>query len=391
MGIFSKKKKRGELVLVFDIGSSSVGGALFYIEESGVPNIIFSAREPIILEKKIEFDRFLTLTMRALEVIAVKVHTAGLGAPNRIFCVLSSPWYASQTREVFLEKNVPFIFNTKLADSLTQKEISLFKEEHISQLMGTSNEIRPIEIKNIKTMLNGYVTDSPINKKAKELKMSFFISMSPSKTLERIEETLGEYFHIKNIKFSSFVLASFTVARDIFIHQENFLLIDVSGEVTDISIIKKDILSESISYPLGRNFIIRGVASAFNCSLAQAKTFISLYKDGHAEAEIEKTLEPVIEKLKAQWLKAFQESLVNISNDISIPATIFITVDQDFANFFSETIKIEEFSQYTLTESKFRIIFLSTQALHGIALFNEGVTRDSFLTIEAIYISRFLH
>jgi len=33
MGIFGKSKNRNELAIVFDIGSSSVGGAVFYMQK----------------------------------------------------------------------------------------------------------------------------------------------------------------------------------------------------------------------------------------------------------------------------------------------------------------------------------------------------------------------
>ena len=131
MGIFSGTREKNELVLVFDIGSSSVGGALFWAQKSGIPKIIFSAKEPIPLEENIDVDRFLLLTIKSLEAVLNKIHKAGLGAPEKIFCVLSSPWYISEARIINLKKNTPFIFTEKLADDLIQKEIKLFEEEHL--------------------------------------------------------------------------------------------------------------------------------------------------------------------------------------------------------------------------------------------------------------------
>ena len=136
--------------------------------------------------------------------------------------------------------------------------------------------------------------------------------------------------------------------------------------------------------------MIRRVADILSCSLSEAKSLISLYKDGHAVESIEKKLGPIINKLETEWLKGFQESLVNLSDDISVPATIFITIDQDLADFFSKIIKTEQFSQYTLTESEFRIIFLGAQTLHGITAFKDNINRDPFLIIESIYINRFI-
>ena len=390
MSVFSKPKEQDELMLVFHIGSSSIGGALFWAQSSGIPKIIFSVREQVVIEKDINIDRFLFLTIQALEIVVNKVYLAGLGAPSRIFCVLSSPWYVSQTRMINMERNTPFIFTEKLADGLIKKEINLFEEEHLAQYANVGNQVRTIELKNIKTMLNGYESSIPLNQKAKELEMVIFISMSGEEVLKKIEETIGRHFHFKKIQFSSFILASFTVVRDLYVKQENFLLVDIGGEVTDISMIKKNVLRESISFPLGRNFLIRGVAAGLGCDLALANSLISLFKDGHADESTAKKLAPIIDQLKTEWLKKFQESLANLSHDISIPATIYIAIDKDLADFFAETIKTEQFNQYTLTESKFEVIFLSTVLLHGIAVFEEPVIREPFLIIDSIYINRFL-
>ncbi|MES2023652.1 MAG: hypothetical protein V4439_03130 [Patescibacteria group bacterium] len=385
---FFEGKEKDELALVFDVGSSSVGGALFYMQKSGAPKIIFSTREAIQLDKEVNFDRFLSATEDALGIVANKIIMAKLGAPKNIFCVLSSPWYASQIRTIKLQKNAPFIFTSKLADSLIDKEVNLFEEEYV---LGQNHPdgVRRIELKNIKTTLNGYTRTTPLGQKAKELEITIFISIASEKVLKIMEESISRHFNLKNIKFVSFALASFAVVRDMFMYQDNFLLIDVGGEVTDISMVKKDTLCNSISFPMGPNFMIRGVASALNSSLEEARSLFSLYKDNHADENTKLKLEPVISELKKEWLKKFQESLVNFSNDISIPSTIFITADADSADFFAEIIKSEQFNQYTLTETKFKIVFLDSKSLHGIAEYINETERDSFLTIESIYISRF--
>jgi len=390
MGIFSGSKKKGKLVLVFNIRSSSVEGALFWAQSSGIPKIIFSVQEPVIIENKIGIDRLLFLTIQSLEIVVNKIYMAGLGAPEQIFCVLSSPWHVSQTRIINLKKNTSFVFTVKLADSLIQKEINLFKEGHLTKYTNVDNSIRTIELKNIKTTLNGYETSKPLNQKAKELEMVIFISVSEERVLKNIEETIAKHFYLKQIQFSSFVMASFATVRDMYTQQENFLLVDISGEVTDISMIKKNVLRDSISFPLGRNFLTRGVSSSLGCALNEANSLISLFKDEHTEKTLAKKLALIINRLKAEWLRKFQESLADLSNDISIPATIYIAIDKDLTDFFSETIKTEQFNQYTLTESKFKVIFLNMELLHGITIFEENVIREPFLIIDSIYINRFL-
>ncbi len=390
MGIMGRAKSKDELALVFDIGSSSVGGALFFIQESGIPKIIMSVREPMILEHNLDTSMFLNLAQKALQIVADKIFKAGLGRPERIFCVLSSPFYVSQTRMIKYEKNTPFIFTEKFADSLVQKEIAVFESEYAASYNNPENKVRPIELKNIQTLLNGYDTAEPLNQKAENLKMTLFVSLSSEQVLQDIENIIRKFFQFKEIKFSSFIMASFTVVRDMYSHQENFLLVDIGGEVTDISMVKKNILRESVSFPLGRNFLVRGVGTALNCSLSDAQSFISLYKDGHADEATKIKLDPIISSLRIEWMKKFQESLANISNDISIPSTIYIALNKDLADFFAETIKSEQFNQYTLAESKFEVIFLGAEVFRDIAFFEGNVDRDAFLIMDSIYINRFL-
>ena len=390
MGIFSGNKKKDKLVLVFDIGSSSVGGVLFFTQNSGIPKIVFSVREPIAIEGNIEADRFLYLTIKSLETVASQIHKSGIGVPEEIFCVLSSPWHISQTRVIRLEKNTPFIFTPKLALDLIKKEIVLFEEEYSEKYPDIKSPIRSIEFKNTKIMLNGYETSKPLDQKTTELEMTLFVSISPEQILKNIEKTINRHFHVKEIKFSSFTMASFAIVRDTFANQDSFLLIDIGGEVTDISMVKGNVLCESISFPLGINFMIRGVAFSSLASLNEARSLISLFKDNHAVESTIKKIGPIIEKLRMDWLSNFQESLSRLSKDISVPATIYLVVDKELANFFSETIKTEQFNQYTLTESKFKVVFLDAEVFHTMATFKESIKRDSVLIIDSIYINRFL-
>src|SRR3989344_3417574 len=389
MGIFSKKKKE-ELALVFDVGSSAVSGALFYMGKDGTPKIIMNVSESIILEEKVNVEKFLRNTMETLKTVSSKICLAGKGAPRRVFVVLSSPWFVSQTRVIKYTKKDSFLFTSKLANELIEKEVKIFEEEYGVKYAHTENKVKPIELKNMKTRLNGYDSANPFNQSVKEVEMNIFVSLAQEKVLNGINKAIGRHFGHENIKFSSFIIASFTVARDVFINQENFLLVNIGGEVTDISMIKKDVLRESISFPMGCNFLIRNIADKLDISLEESKTYLSLYKDGHMEETILKKVEPAITLAKNEWLKNFQEFLSKLTNDISIPSTVFVTVDPHLSLFFSDTIKNEQFNQYILTESKFRVVFLGAQALHGIVNIKEEETRDPAVIIVSIYINRFL-
>lgn len=359
-------------------------------QKSGLPKIIFSVVEPIAAEEKFNTGRFLSRTLKSLEIVADKISKSGLGAPRRIFCVLASPWFVSQTRVIYLKKNSPFVFTEKIADELIKKEIKLMSDEHLSPSGGRQGAIRPIELKNIKTSLNGYDTEEPLYKKVKELEMNIFISMGEESVFLKMEDVIRKFFHFTEIKFSSFAMASFTAARDFSPERENFLLVDIGGEITDIFMVKKSVLRDSISFPLGRNFFSRSVAAGLGATISEANSLISLFKDGHAEATVAGKLRVSINQLQGEWLRQFQESLANLSNDISIPAAVYLTAEPNFANLFADTIKAEQFSQYTLAEAKFEITVLDANLLHRLASFEPSAARDPFLIIGCVYINRFL-
>ena len=383
-------KEKGKLILVLDIRSSSVGGSLFRAEKSGVPKIIFSTREPLSHDASVNIERFLPTTLNVLDQVVNKIFKAGLGVPESVFCVLASPWYVSQTRLINLKKPTPFIFSMALADELIKKEVELFKKDHMEKYINTNQAVEIIELRSVKTLLNGYETEDPIDQKVEEVDMTLFISMSPEQVLSGFKNVIKKYFHHDTVKFSSFTMASFAVMKNIFPDQPNFLLIDVGGEVTDISMVKKNVLRESISFAMARNFMIRGVSGALGCSEAEAESYLALLTAGHAEGPTESKLRPIVDKLKLDWLKSFQDSLANLSKDISVPYTIYLSADKDMLNFFGKIIEAEQFNQYTLTESKFKIVFLDTETLHGVAEFEKDTERDPLIMTDSAFINHFL-
>ncbi|MFA6325087.1 MAG: hypothetical protein WCX46_02565 [Candidatus Paceibacterota bacterium] len=389
MEIFRKSKKKNNFTLVFDIGSASVGAALFETQKNGIPKIIYSVRDIIPIQDHIDFSNFMFLTIKTLQIVAAKICLAHLGAPDRIFCTLSSPWYASQTRVINFSKSNSFLFNEKLANNLINKEIKLFEKEYVNKEEDLNN-VKILELKNIQTVLNGKVQGKIVGQKVKDVEITLFVSMSEKEFLNKIEDIVGQHFHIKKINFSSLPINTFSLVRDIFTNKDNFLLLDIGGEVTDIHMVNKDILTDSISFPLGFNYFFRLITEELNCSLDEAKSYLSLYKDKHMSESMGKNFEQTIDKLKRDWIYKFEESILGITNNLQIPTNIFITVDNNLSDFFGEIVKSEKFNKDIFKENKFEVISMDTKKLHGLASFSENIVRDPLLTIESIYINRFL-
>ncbi|MCE9585135.1 hypothetical protein K8Q94_00740 [Candidatus Nomurabacteria bacterium] len=389
MSFFSSKKE-DELVLVFNIGSSYVSGAFLEIQKNNKPKIIFSIREKIDVKENIDFESFLHSTFKSIDLISNKLLKIEFKIPRRIFCVLSSSFYASQIRTITLNRNTSFVFNQKMADTLIQKEISIFEEEFIKNNISKTEDVRLLEFKSMQILLNGYISEKPLNQKIKNLEMSIFVSIANNYILKNIKDSIRRYFNFKDIRFISFSMASFAVIRNLFSYQKDFILLDIGGEITDISLIRKDILCSSASFPFGINFIIRGLSNIMKCSFDEAKTDFMMYKDNHLTEILKEKTRINLEKVEKEWILNFEKCLLSLSKQGHLSSTVFLTIDKKYADYFSEIIKREQMNQYNMIESKFNVIYVNMQTLHNHIIFKDNSLRDEFLAIDSIYINNFL-
>ena len=365
MGIFSKEKEESKVVLILDIGSSSIGGALVETGD-GTYKTIFSTNEQLVIEENINIDRLFSLTIKSLDIILGRIFNQHLPAPSRIICVLPSLWHVLEIRRIGISKNTPFLFTPKLADELLRKEATLFQEEHSNDYGDLLKDgMEPMELKTMKTVLNGYHTDSPFGKRAKELEMSVFISFAPRDVLEKLRNTIHKYFHNMELKFSSSILISFTGTRDMS-PQSDFLLVEAGGEITDVSIIKRGELCGSVSFPLGCNFIIRKIAEQMNSSVALASSLFSLHQSGHMENNSLRKVGLIMNSARAEWIKSFEKAISGILDDVSVPSFIFLLTEPEFADFIVTAIRMEQANQHDWAEKIFQPTILHREIIRAL-------------------------
>ena len=187
-----------------------------------------------------------------------------------------------------------------------------------------------------------------------------------------------------------------TTIRDIFPDDRNFIMIDVAGEMTDVSLIKDDILLETSSFPLGRNSLIYNIAKLTGHNKTLAETFLDLYVDDKIQDKYKEKIRNILLDYKKEWMKCLSKIFAIISKKIFLPSKIYLTADEDVEKLFKKYIEEEEWGQYFVTESKFNVIILNNRILHRFCKIESplgGFTgwnyiNDPFITIESIFISK---
>jgi cell division ATPase FtsA len=402
---FLKKENKSSPFIVFDIGSASVGAAIALVpEEEQIPQIIYNTRAPIVAKNSHDSSRFLLAMLSALKTTAINIERDGIRklSDNKlntkdiknVFCVLSSSWHKSSIEVFKLRKEKPFIVSSKFISNMIKNADEQFLKS-IKNQSDNKKIVNPkvIEKNIIKILLNGYNTNEPNGKKVNNIDVVLFMSIISGEVLEKIESILEKIFSVKNISFHTFTLSAFSVVRDIFSTEENFLLMDISGETTSITLVRNETIVKDINLPLGKNFLIEKVASSLNTVYEEAHSLIRLFLEGKSINTENVKIEKILKDVREEWLSSFRKVLSDFSEGLSLPKTIFLTIDTDIGKWFVDTIKSDEFSIHTLAEQPFTIVELSSRILSKHCLVSqENLTGcDIFLSIDVIFANKIVN
>src|SRR3989344_1485477 len=310
-----------DLVLVYDIGSSTVAAALVSFEQDNKPFVHYSVRKPISFRSTIDSDKLLFDKKNTLKAVTDDVVRIGLGRfklgkstarIREIHCVFASPWFISKTAVVKMEKKESFTIIETVLASLVGTEEERFKKGFTGGENG-SGEITVIERKIVQTKLNGYEVSDIYTKPAKSLELSIFLSGVEARVADHVRSVLHPAFGFRKLHFHSFPLAAFAISRDLFHDAADFLIADVRGEMTDVSLVEKNNLLETISFPLGNNFLLRKIGEALGSPPEVTVSFLDVYLRGKADGKMKTNIENVLKQAEYDWRSIFKSALSDLS------------------------------------------------------------------------------
>ena len=385
--LFSSKKDK--LVAIFDIGSGSVGGALVRIpsDNKSLPVIIKSTRTDIVTRKELDFNLFLKDMILALGFASRNLYQSKLGAPDEIVCVLASPWYISETRQIKMSKEHSFTFTKNIVNELIEKEMSSLQSIYQNKYGDIKSAPEIIEHPIVGISLNGYQVEDPMGKKTRSIEMNMIISLSPKLCLDKIKETISKSFHNTPISFSSFMASSYLSVRDRYMNHDSYLLVDIGGEITDIAIISKGILKDSLSFPYGRKSLFRDISNKLKIELRDVKEILNLFNKGVLSEKEERRLVPVLLSIEEKWGKSFRECISTLPRTLTLPSVMFLTIDADVKDWFVKVINNEEYIQSMVPNKKFTLVTLDGPEFLNMCSVKNGIC-DPFLIIESISVMR---
>jgi hypothetical protein len=394
------KKSDEEIAVIFDVGNGSIGGSLVKFTAHGIPLVLYTHREPIFISEKVSSKRLLENMLKQLKAVSAHIHKEGFSHLHHsllgqvrikeVFCVFSSPWYVSQTKVIKVSRDKAFTITPGFIDNLIKKEEEILdldlKEGKYEKVFGAN--VRLLERKIIHTKLNGYEVHEVMGKQIRELEVTFFLSFISEDIIGQVESLLHTEFSFRSVKFFSYALSSWNAITNMFPDSEHFLFADITGEVTDITLTTHGVLLETLSFPLGRSFIVRKVMESLSVPSEVAISFISMHVNHSAEESFGDKMETILREASESWFTALKTALEDLAKKYSLPKQFFITVDPDVASLFQTTLAQPLSIGLTATPTTFDVMIMDETRIKPFVELAPKVAFDPFLLLESIFLNK---
>jgi len=379
-----KWARRNHPVVIFDIGSASIGGAVVYFNKE-VPQITYTTRVRLPFQEEADGRHLLPHIEEILSQVARSIQKDGLQpkgkvttVPREVVCIFSSLWSNTQTTGASFQHKERFEVTDTILDNL-------LAQVHEKNKEGKTSDSVTIEEIIINSLLNGYPTQYPVGKEVQSIYVTLLESSITKELHTKIQDILYTVFNPDiPLLLRSFTLAAFSVTRDTFEDIKDFLLVDVTGEITGLAVVRDSTLGDTLSFPYGRNSIVRDIARRTKSVPEDVLARIKI-----AGSSNESTIKRNSAEEDSHWIEMFGKACEELSSENNpLPQTVFLVVDSDFSKWFSDMIEKVDFSQFTATREAFQVILLIGKQASGTYTLDSGVSHDSFLIIDSLFYNR---
>ncbi|HEY4505389.1 MAG TPA: hypothetical protein VJG67_01745 [Candidatus Paceibacterota bacterium] len=387
---FLGRKKEGVSLLI-DIGNGSITGAFVLFSEGKKPKFLYSLKKTFTVSEKPNALRLIdgmSLLLDSLIEIMVKEE------PQKIHSVvvsLSSPWFIIKTKEIKISEKAPYTVTAGFLNEILSEEEKLFISEIITSLDSEEEkDFVVVEKSIIHSKINGYPVSDIIGKKTKTFEANLSMSAVSRSIEEKIVSIISKNTHLSRDKIlmRTFPTVLFSTIRDNFAKESDFILMDITGEITDIMVINNDVIVKMASFPLGRNFVIRQISKALSISTEIALSDISMYIKNKTHKESSNNIQGVLENIEKEWAIYLEDTLNSLSEDMVFPRTLYITTNSDTAPIFIEFLKLPKSDTTSEFRKNTNIIHINSSSLSNFYDSYSVIPEDEFVALLAVFYNK---
>ncbi|HEY4477400.1 MAG TPA: hypothetical protein VJB56_02125 [Candidatus Paceibacterota bacterium] len=307
--LFPTHKK--QLGAVFDIGTASVSATVFeLLQGAGKPGILKTFRRFHKASLQKDALHFSKSTVSQFSAVIKDIAAFTNNRMPQLYVLgLSSIFYLGKTERFFVEHKKPVPFKQADIDEFIQSG----KQNLFSELK--RGDVVIFETMLMKSLLNGYPVLDPIGRISQSVELWVRLAATSAELSGKFTDIIESAQRNADIRFATFPTAAWILMKDAFPPEHNVLLVDIGGELTEVTFITNGIITEVLTLPFGVLNILLRISEAEHIDLENAYALLRSYTGGALSKEAEDHLKTVIKKEAKGWGEIFERVWQRASRD----------------------------------------------------------------------------
>ncbi len=392
------KNPKEEAYLLVHIGSHSVAGAFVVFGEDKKPHFVHNTEASFGTFRGNDFESVLFGMTKLLNSLLPRVIQEGFlnghwkqkeKKISKVVLSFSPEWFISKAAQVHKENNIPFAVTKTILDSMREDEEAIFAEELLSNKQGP---FVIFEHTILTAHLDGKDSIELFEKKTRTLDVSILMSAVPESVKHAVEHVIARHTHVpmQEIGMHSFPLVAFSFVRDTFLPDNGFLMVDIGGEVTHITLAEGDRIAGIARFPIGRNHLLREIGMTFNVPPHMAESVLSAHFKGKSIEAAFHGIEKSFANVEREWGTAFEEALFKLSSKARLPEKVYLTAEGDTALVFAEFISLQKRDKISVFRENVDVEHLHRELLSSLYTAHANSSVDEFSTMLSIFYKKMI-
>ncbi len=377
---------RSSAVLI-DIGSSSVAGAYAHYADGQPSSIHYSVRVSIERRTVEGQEESIDASMlRALEEVCKELiekgapqlrRATGSGHASHVLVSVAAPWQETKVRTETIAPGKPFVFTRSLLSE------AVASNEKVPEGRVSSGEAV------IATILNGYEIMNPMGKRAQRAEIVILSSTLDANITDEIRKRVRHAYHAHDVQFAAFAPVAYAVMRDLYPHERDFLVLDVSGEGTDLAFVKNGLLVDVGTTPHGTCTLLNATRAAERMTVEEEQGMAvpagPLAPPNYVNPDRNARFSTRAENAKQEWLTDLAGILKTFAENHPLPRTLFLLADPNTRDYLKRALDSQVLHALWLSDEPLTVIPVLQEQFASKVKTMAPAEADVFLSILTLY------